>query len=307
MDNSVLLKAISFFLMIVAGYLFKHFGIIRKELGNELAIISMKFFLPASIMASFATFKMDYAILVLFLFGLGGNVLLLLIGYFISIRKERNEKIYYMVSGNSYNIGNFVLPFVSSFFGPVGIVSTSIFDAGNSVMLLGLNCSFAEILAGNGEDRSHRRVSYILKRLFSAPAFDAYMIMLILAMLNIKLPQSFYYVCTEIGKANGPIAMFMIGAMLEINFDRRYLNMTLKMLFIRAAVASLLMFVISRMSFLPEEARIAGMIIVWSPIGSASAANTAILGGDAGIGAFVNTVSLVCSLIMIPTLLILLQ
>ncbi len=174
-------------------------------------------------------------------------------------------------------------------------------------MLLGLNCSFAEILAGNGEDRSHRRVSYILKRLFSAPAFDAYMIMLILAMLNIKLPQSFYYVCTEIGKANGPIAMFMIGAMLEINFDRRYLNMTLKMLFIRAAVASLLMFVISRMSFLPEEARIAGMIIVWSPIGSASAANTAILGGDAGIGAFVNTVSLVCSLIMIPTLLILLQ
>lgn len=307
MDNSVILKAVSFFVMIAFGYLFKHLGLIKKEFCSELAVISMKFFLPAAIMASFATFQMDYSMLILILFGLGGGVLFLIIGYIITINGSRDDRIYYMVSGNSYNIGNFVLPFVSSFFGPVGIVSTSLFDAGNSVMLLGINCSVTEILVGNNGEKRHGKLAFILKRLFSAPAFDAYAVMVILALLNIKLPSAFYSICSEIGKANGPLAMFMIGAMLEIHFDKSYLNMTLKMLLIRGLVSAFLMFIISRLTFLPDEARIAGMIVVWSPIGSASAANTAILGGNTAIGAFVNTISLLCSLIIIPTLVLLLQ
>ena len=307
MDNSVILKAISFFVMIAFGYLFKHFGLIKKEFGNELAVISMKFFLPAAIMASFASFQMDYSMLILILFGLGGGIIFLIIGYIITINGSRDDRIYYMVSGNSYNIGNFVLPFVSSFFGPVGIVSTSLFDAGNSVMLLGINCSVTEILVGNNGEKRHGKLAFIQKRLFSAPAFDAYAVMVTLALLNIKLPSAFYSICSEIGKANGPLAMFMIGAMLEIHFDKSYLNMTLKMLLIRGLVSAFLMFIISRLTFLPDEARIAGMIVVWSPIGSASAANTAILGGNTAIGAFVNTMSLLCSLIIIPTLVLLLH
>ncbi len=300
--GAIITKALSFLLLIVAGYLFRQFGLIKKEFGVQLAVLSIKLLLPATIMASFASFKMDYSILVLFLFGILGNLLILLIGFVVSLKRERKDKIYYMVSGNSYNIGNFALPFVSSFFGPIGIISTSIFDAGNSIMLLGLNCPFAEMLSGRKEGQSGYGVSYIMKRLFSAPAFDCYMIMLIFSMLKIQLPAAFFSICSEIGKANGPVAMFMIGAMLEIHFDKRYLKMTAAMLLIRFSVAATLMLIISRFSFLPEDARIAGMIIIWAPIGSASAANTALLGGDTALSAFVNTISLIMSLIIIPVL-----
>ena len=304
--SAIFIKAFAYLLLVLAGYLFRYFGVIEKEFGVQLAVLSMKLLLPASIVASFSAFRMDYSILILFAFGILGNLLILALGFAVSAGKGPNDRIYYMVSGNAYNIGNFALPFVSSFFGPVGIVATSVFDAGNSVMLLGLNCPITEMVSGKGSETGSHRVSYMLKRLFSAPAFDCYLVMLLLSMMNLHLPSPVFTICTEIGKANGPVAMFMIGAMLELHFDKRYLRMTLQMLLIRLAAASVLMLIISRLAFLPEEARIAGMIIVWAPIGSASAANTAILGGDTALSAFVNTISLLLSLIIIPALVVIL-
>ena len=58
--------------------------------------------------------------------------------------KDRDEKAFHILNMSGYNIGNFTMPFTAGFFGPTGVVITSLFDTGKRVYLSGrcLQCSF---------------------------------------------------------------------------------------------------------------------------------------------------------------------
>jgi len=47
-----------------------------------------------------------------------------------------------MLNLSGFNISNFALPFVSGVFSPIGILATCMFDAGNSIMCLGMTYGF---------------------------------------------------------------------------------------------------------------------------------------------------------------------
>ena len=51
--------------------------------------------------------------------------------------KDRDEKAFHILNMSGYNIGNFTMPFTAGFFGPTGVVITSLFDTGNAFICLG--------------------------------------------------------------------------------------------------------------------------------------------------------------------------
>jgi len=51
--------------------------------------------------------------------------------------KDPDEKGFQILNLSGYSIGSFTMPFTSSFFGPAGVVVTSLFDTGNAVIALG--------------------------------------------------------------------------------------------------------------------------------------------------------------------------
>lgn len=297
--GTIILTAVSYLFMIALGYLFKKIGLVKQEHGRALAQLVMKITLPAAIISSFASFGLNYSLLILILFGFMGNVFQVLFGYLYSRNKSREEKVYYIANAG-YNIGNFTLPFTSSFSGPLGTITTSLFDCGNAIMLLGFNYMIADNVS-NGK-REKTSLFGIVKKLLSVPAFDAYLLMMAIVLPGGTVPRSIILIASEIAKANGPMAMFMIGIMLQIHFSKRYMKSSAIVLGARFLIAAAFSFILSRMTFLPAEVIKSAIIVSWSPIASASPAYVALLNGDEELASFVNTISLLISIVIIPVL-----
>ena len=71
------------------------------------------------------------------LIGFLSTIFMSALGYLISMKKSREERIFYMLNLPAYNIGNFTLPFVSGFLGAVGTVLTVLGAAEMIKYLLG--------------------------------------------------------------------------------------------------------------------------------------------------------------------------
>lgn len=49
----------------------------------------------------------------------------------------REQQAFGILNLSGYNIGNFTMPFVQSFLGPIGVITTSVYDVGNAFVCLG--------------------------------------------------------------------------------------------------------------------------------------------------------------------------
>ena len=144
----------------------------------------MNITLPCAILVSFRTYVFDLSMLLLTAAGFLSAVLMFILGYLISLKKGRDERIFYMLNMGAYNIGNFTLPFVSGFLGAAGTVATCLFDMGNAVMCVGGNLVFTQI-AVDGK-REGKGIVRSLLVVFTKPSFTVYVIMMILALIGIR-------------------------------------------------------------------------------------------------------------------------
>lgn len=229
----VLLKAFSFFLIIVVGYLLKKYGVLQQSDSIALSKIMMNLTLPAAVITGFASFKVDPSLLVLVLIGFICNMLLAA-GYLIARKRDNETKAFYMINSPGYNIGCFTLPYVQSFLGPVGIVATCLFDAGNSVICTGGSYVAASNVIGNNTGLKNT-----FKRLFSSIPFDVYVLLLVAALCGFHLPSQVTILTSIVGNANPFIAMLIIGMILEINIDRSQLRKVYKVLLLRYGAGAL--------------------------------------------------------------------
>jgi predicted permease len=198
-----------------------------------------------------------------------------------------------------YNIGNFTLPFVQSFVGPIGVITTSIFDVGNAFVCLGGAFGVASSLKGEGKFSFKR----ILKALSRSVAFLTCVTMVTLGLLKISLPSPIVSLAEIVGGANAFLAMLMIGVGFKLSGDKSQIGTIVKMLAIRYGIA--LVFAALVYYFLPVEfeAKLAIMILAFSPIGSAVPGFTAEMKGDVGLSSALNSISIICSIVFIVTIL----
>ena len=235
----ILIRACFFLLMVVLGYVMKKIGVLTKEDGVAVARVILNITLPCAILVSFRSFVFEWSYMIIPLVSFMANWLLIGIGYMISRRGGRDEKVYYMLSLPTYNIGNFMLPFVSGILGSTGVVATCLFDMGSSPMCLGLGFMLTALAIGEDHGRS---VFSSIMQLFTKPSFTVYFVMLVLSMFSLSLPDPVFDFAAMISPANGPMAMIMIGLMLEFSSDRTKLKEVLAVNGIRIVVAVIIAF-----------------------------------------------------------------
>ncbi|MDY5931744.1 MAG: hypothetical protein SPJ34_06930 [Candidatus Ornithospirochaeta sp.] len=297
--NEVIIRALSYVLMIFIAYFLKCRHVFQESDGRMLAKLTLDVTLPAAIISSFRTFRMDYGLLVLILFGLFGNLLQMMSGYLISIGKDKKERACLINGMSGYNIGNFTLPFISGFVGPTGIIATCLYDAGNSIMCNGVDYSIGKQIISNERSFSFKT---LITTLIHIPTFFVYIIMLTSACIGFRMPDQLFTVASYIGQANGPIAMFMVGMLLRLDFNKDYLRSASLMIGLRILISAAFTIILHYMAFLPAEAVKAATMVAWSPIASVSPAFVAMLDGNSEKASFVNTISLLLSIIIIPVL-----
>ena len=296
----ILMKAAAFVAIIFMGYLLRKKGFFKEEDFHVLSKIVLKITLPAAIVANFSGVDLQASLLILSVLGLGGGLMLITSAY-LAAGKNREEKAFFMLNTSGYNIGNFTMPFSQSFLGPAGVITTSLFDTGNSFICLGGAFSAAKMVK---EGEGKISLIPIIKTLVRSVPFDAYITMTALSLLHISLPAPVITFSEVVSGANAFIAMLMMGVGFKITSHKGKIVKILAVRYgVSIAVAAALYFFMP----LPLEYRQALAILPLSPIASAAPAFTADLKGDFGLASAVNSISIVISIVLITaTLLIIL-
>lgn len=295
----VLTRAGCFIAIIIAGYVLRRVNFFKEGDFAVLSKITLKITLPAAFISNFSGKKLDPSMLSFTLMALGAGILYMILGYLIHLGKSREEKAFGVLNLPGYNIGNFTIPFVQSFLGPVGVITTSLFDAGNAFICLGGAFGVASSIKGTGTFSLKR----VIKALSKSVAFLTCITMMVLGMLGITLPAPVIELAGIVGGANAFIAMLMLGVGFKLSGDKSQIGTIVKILVVRYGVAFILATVFYNLP-LELEARTALMVLAFSPIGSAVPAFTEEMGGDAGLSAALNSISIICSIVFMVSILL---
>lgn len=301
MAQSLLQVALFLFLIALANVL-KRIGLFSEREGATLSKITLNITLPAAIVASFNTFKLDYSLLVLILYGILANVVLMVFSY-LSMRKESNGlKGYALLCGSTYNVGNFSFPFVQALYGPPALVAASLFDLGNALMTTGFTYSLASTTAGGTKPNTKD----LLTKLFTSAPFITYLIMISLSFANLTLPRFFQDWMQTIGKANPIIAMLMIGFMLDIRFQKGWIKKSFVLLIIRYSLATVFAYFIIKHTQFSQVIRFTLALAVFSPISTSSVAFTEKISDQGKLASFTSSLSVMtsalCYVVLTPLL-----
>lgn len=294
-----LIRAGYFVAIILLGFILRKVGVFKEGDFRVLSTITLKITLPASVIVNFAQMDIDPSMLTIMALGFGGGVLYMLVALLLNIRSSKDQRAFDVLNMPGYNIGLFAMPFVQSFLGPVGVVTTSLFDTGNAIVCLGGSYGVASsIKAGKGFS-----VWRILKALLTSVPFMTYAIMITLNLVGVKMPSLILDFADIIKGANTFMAMLMIGVGFKLSANWKQIGHILKIVLVRYLVACAVGAVFYFLLPFSYEIRKTLVLLAFAPIGSAVPAFTNELKGDVGLSSAVNSICILCSIVLMTLLL----
>jgi len=240
---SAILGPASLLLIILAGYLFKRFGLFGAKDYRVIQTAEFNVVLPGAVVYSFATNPHDVSYLWLSVFGFCCALIPPVLIYLTTRRRNVADRAFLMLNGAGFNLGCFCFPVVTSFWGAGAVVPAAMFDIGNCVMVAaGTNVMTQQLLhiqpgrtlaeqhAGDAptlpyerpKDRDARRLARhafaknVFKSFFGSVPFDTYMLMIVLMIADVPIPGWIATVMQPLSGANAFCSMFMVGMLMDL-------------------------------------------------------------------------------------------
>ena len=296
----IMIKAAGFVFVIIIAFILKQVHVLEKRDGLTIATIIMNVTLPCALLTNASGITIDQSMIILLLIGLvigSSNP----VSFMLSRKEENILKGYYMINCSGYNIGNFVMPFVQSFFPGMGVAYLCMFDVGNSIMCLGGSYALAGSVASSNQKLTPKTV---IKKLFSSIPFDVYLLIFVLALFKISIPQQILSMASFIGAGNGFLAMFMIGLLLEVKINPLEMKIVLKTLLIRVLFGAILMSIVYFIVPIPMLAKKIVVLAMAAPITTVSAVFSKNIGYHRDAPAISSSLSIIISIAVLVVLII---
>ena len=257
--------------------------------------IVFTFTLPCAIVHAFGAAEFTHDLLILVPLGLACALIPFLAVLGLTRRSERRDRVFYLLNCCGFNIGCFCLPFVQTLFPAQLAVTTCLFDAGNAIMMTGGSYALTGLVEGKGP--VEHPVRFVTKRLAKSIAFDAYIILIVLAVAGIHIPDAVVQFTAPIANANSFLAMFMLGLMIRFEVSREKLAKVARLIGLRVVVsivASALVF-----AFLPFDAttRIVIVMLLWAPASAMGPTFTLWSDGDFGLAGLANAITIILGIV----------
>lgn len=294
-------KPMSYVLVIMLGYLLKRAGFFGKDDYRLMSKIMVNITLPCTIIQAFDGFERDAKMFIIVGIGFICAFVPILLMYLTTGRVKKRLRAYRMLNIGGYNIGCFSLPLVQAFFGNTGVVAACMFDTGNAIMMTGGAYAMTSTLLRTGGEERESVGDVLLKFVKSLP-FDAYMMMIFLAALGVKIPSVVFTLTRPAGQANAFVAMLMIGMMFEPAGDRALLRETARELvwrYLFAAASAALVFFCTPFELVVRQTL---CIVCFAPLSSLAPIYTDRCHSDTALASFTNSVSIAVSLIVMLAL-----
>ena len=287
--SNVLTQTIVYVVLLFAGYGFKKAGIFKVEDTDFLKKVILYLTMPAMAVNGLKDLELQPSFLWCFLVGFGTSTILMLVGMAATRKKSPEEKVMYLFNFNTYNIGNFAIPFLTGLLSTDGFAALCLFDIGVAIYLYGIDYSLAEAVKGG---KSRFSLKFLLKKIFTSPITDMYLLMILLAALHLRLPEPVLKLASVMGNANAFLAMLSIGILFELNLDKKNLWDMVKFFALRYVTIVIIM--IAVILFIPfsPDIRQAICVLLMAPVASIAPLLTQNAGGDGAKAAQVNSVSI---------------
>ena len=277
----IMIKAAGFVFVIIIAFILKQVHVLEKRDGLTIATIIMNVTLPCALLTNASGITIDQSMIILLLIGLASNIIMLFISFMLSRKEENILKGYYMINCSGYNIGNFVMPFVQSFFPGMGVAYLCMFDVGNSIMCLGGSYALAGSVASSNQKLTPKT-----------------------ALFKISIPQQILSMASFIGAGNGFLAMFMIGLLLEVKINPLEMKIVLKTLLIRVLFGAILMSIVYFIVPIPMLAKKIVVLAMAAPITTVSAVFSKNIGYHRDAPAISSSLSIIISIAVLVVLII---
>lgn len=297
--ESLLTRAGCFVAIIILGAVLRAIGFFKDADFALLGKISLRITLPAAIVSSFADKTIDLSMLTIILIGLGMGILYMAVAWLVNLRNSKEQQAFELLNLSGCNVGAFTIPFLQSFLGSGAVVIASLFDAGNAA--IGLGTSYGVALSiRDGKGFSWKRIGKALSR---AVALMTYVVMVILTLLQIRLPNAVLKFADIVGSANTFVAMLMIGVGFKLSANKSQIGKLLKLILLRYGIGAVLALVFWYALPFDQLVRQTLVILAFSPVISAAPAFTGELKGDVGLSSVFNSICIVLSIVIYVSLL----
>ena len=300
--SEILIKAGCYIAIILLGMGLRQIGFFKAEDFTLLSKIVLKITLPASVLVNIAGMEIDAAMLVLMALGLGCGMVQMGIAWLINRKNSREQRAFEMLNMAGYNIGVFAITFVGGFLGSTGILATCFFDGGNAMVTLGGSYGIAAAV----KDGSAFDGKRIFKTLAKSVPFLVYVGVTLMNVFRIPVPGPILSGAGIIGSANSFLAMLMIGVGFQLNLDKEKLGRAVRLLAVRYGLAAVMALIFYFLLPFELEIRRALVLLSFAPIPSSVPGFTGEMRGDVGLSCTLNSLAIVCSIVIMVTMLVVL-
>ena len=290
--------------VLFGGYALKRLGVFDSGDAKTLSKIIMKITLPAAILKGFAGVDFTVYLVRVALMAVVLNFFLLGSGVLFSRGKQPAERGLCVLNSNTFNCGNFAMPFLSAVVSAASFAAVCMFDMANAVFTFGPNIALAHKVMEGGKGRV--TAASVLRRMFREPTWDVYCVLIVTTLLGIPLPGFVLRVADLAGSANAFLGMLCIGILFELHLPKSDFGLIAGILARRYLICGA--FAVFAFFILPIPAEMARTtaIVLMAPIANCAAMISVENGCDGTAAAVVNSFSMVISILCMVTMLVLL-
>lgn len=297
-----IIKAAILVSFIICGYVLKQLRLFGRSTFHTISTIVFNITLPSVIIANLNGIHFEGSYLLISLLAIVFNLIMVGLGY--GAGRTKDEKAFYMLNLNGYNIGNFALPFVSYFFDNAAVLIVCLFDAGNSLMCLGGGYGLARYVRG---EKGENIFCILGKTIFSSLPVLSYILMISLSLGGFVLPQVVIDWVKVPASANTFLSMLMIGVALGLSLKREYLRLIYTNMGLRLLISMVFaVFIYFGLDYSMDIKRVL-MVLVFAPIAGMACYYTAKLKLKIEVAACISSFYILISIVIMSTLIVLLE
>ena len=304
---SAILTPVGLLLIILAGYLFKRFGLFGQKDYRVLQTAEFNIVLPGAIVYSFATNPHDISLLLISVFAFLFAFIPVVFIFLATRKRNVTDRAFLMLNGAGFNLGCFSFPVVQSFWGAGAVVPAAMFDIGNCVMVAaGTNVLTQQLLhiqPGKTLAEQHAGSAPTLpyekpKSFFGSVPFDTYLLMIVLTVANVKIPDWIASITQPLSGANALVSMLMVGMLMDLPQSKHDVKEVMAVIAWRIPFS--VAFALIAWLLLPFSASIRAVMVICAlaPIAIFSTLFTDKVLGNAKLAGFSLAITAMISLVM---------
>ncbi len=287
------------FVVLALGYLAKKNGLVKPKHSKLMGALFFNITLPFSIANAFLSVEFPPELMSLPFISLSVMVVLLLTSFIISRKMSLDQKKMLIICLPSYGFGSFTLPFLQNIYGAIAVIIVVIYDVGNAVLSTGGTYAAAAIATSGEKVPLKDNVRSVAMTLVKSPPLMTAIVMFIIMSTGINIPKDLLSnLVSPVANANGFVAIFMIGIIIDFNMDKSVFKSAFGVVAIKMITNIIIAFTLYILLPFSQDVRQMLFIMSLSPVGQLSVVFIERLKGNMAEVAFINTLSILTSFLI---------